>query len=77
MLSASERRVLEVFRQYLATPGQMVCFSGQQLTSYRSALKHLSEREFLVKEKFKGGYSLTRQGFSAMKNATAKDVAAD
>ena len=67
MLSTSERRVLVIFRQYLVSPGQMLCFNGPQLTKYKPALRQLSDKGFVVKEKFKGGYSLTNSGFAAMK----------
>jgi hypothetical protein len=67
MLSNPERRVLAVFRQYLVSPGQMLCFNGPQLASCKPALRHLSDKGFVVKEEFKGGYSLTCAGFAAMK----------
>jgi len=44
----------------------MLCFSGQDLERDRTALNGLSDKELLVKEKFKGGYSLTPAGFAAM-----------
>jgi len=45
----------------------MLCFYGPNLAKYKTALQHLTEKEFLVKEQFKGGYSLTQAGFAAMK----------
>jgi len=66
LLSTSEQRVLRTFRQYLITPGQMLCFSGPSLEQDKGALGLLSEKELLIKEKFKGGYSLTQAGFAAM-----------
>jgi DNA-binding transcriptional regulator of glucitol operon len=45
----------------------MLCFNGPQLTKYKPALRQLSDKGFVVKEKFKGGYSLTNSGFAAMK----------
>jgi predicted transcriptional regulator len=68
MFSASEQRVLRTFRQFLMTPGQMLCFSGPELKQYKNTLDALIDKEVLVKEKAKGGYSLTRTGFAAMNN---------
>lgn len=68
MLSPPEQRVLATFREFLMTPGRMLCFSGPNLASKKAALKMLTDKGLLVKEEFAGGYSLTRSGFSAMKN---------
>lgn len=68
MLSTSERRVLGTYREYLITPGQMLCFSGPDLERHRATLEQMSDKKLLVKEAFKGGYSLTQAGFSAMKD---------
>lgn len=67
MLTTSEQRVLQTFRKFLITPGQMLCFCGPTLKKHRSALKQLTDKEMLVKEQFEGGYSLTASGFAAMK----------
>ncbi len=45
----------------------MLCFHGPNLSKYRAALQQLTEKQFLVKEQFKGAYSLTHAGFAAMK----------
>ena len=66
MLSKTEQSVLKTFRQFLVTPGQMLCFYGPKLKEYKPALRLLSEKGFVVEETFKGGYSLTRAGFAAM-----------
>jgi hypothetical protein len=66
VLSDAEQRALRAFQQYQVTVGQMLCFHGPKLKTYRSALRQLTEKELLVKEKFKGGYSLTSAGFAAM-----------
>ena len=66
MLSKSERRVLLTFRQFLMSPGQMLCFCGPHLKDHKATLELLTEKQLLVKEKFKGGYSLTQSGFKAM-----------
>jgi hypothetical protein len=49
------------------TPGQMLCFSGSSLKQDEGILQLLTDKDLLVKEDFKGGYSLTRAGFAAMK----------
>lgn len=47
-------------------PGQMLCFSGPNLKQDKATLTDMTNKELLVKEGFKGGYSLTRTGFAAM-----------
>ncbi len=44
----------------------MLCFSGPNLEQDEATLDLLTERELLIKEKFKGGYSLTPAGFESM-----------
>jgi len=66
LLTTSEQRVLRIFRRFLMTPGQMLCFSGPSLKQDKAILEFLTDKELLVKEKFKGGYSLTQAGFAAM-----------
>jgi len=68
MLSKSERWVLGVYRQFLITPGQMLCFNRPNIRKHRTGFQRLAEKGFLVEEKFSGGYSLTRAGFTAMKS---------
>ena len=48
----------------------MLCFYDPNLRKYKAALQLLTEKELLVKEQFKGGYSLTPAGFAAMKECT-------
>ncbi len=67
MLSRAEQRALRAFRQFLVSPGEMLCFYGTDLEKHKAALQKLTEKELLVKERFKGGYSLTQAGFVAMK----------
>ena len=62
----SEQAVFATFRQYLMTPHRMLCFYGPNLEQNQAALKHLTELEMLVKESFKGAYSLTASGYAAM-----------
>ncbi len=71
MLTPSEKKALHTFRQYLITPGQMLCFYGPDLEKHKSALQQLTEKDFLVKENFNGAYSLTHAGFAAMKTCDA------
>ena len=49
-------------------PGQMLCFSGPSLEQNRATLQLMTDKELLVREKFKGGFSLTQTGFVAMKD---------
>lgn len=70
MLSKSEQRVLRTFDDFLVAPGEMLCFYGPDLERNRAALKTLAEKDLIVKERFKGGYSLTPEGFAVMKDAT-------
>ena len=66
MLSSSEERVLCTFRRLLMAPGQMLSFSGPNFNQNTAALERLTDKELLVKERFKDGYSLTQIGFAAM-----------
>ncbi len=68
LLSTSEQRVLRTFRRFLMNPGLMLCFSGPNLQLNQKTLELLADKELLVEEKFKGGYSLTQTGFAAMKD---------
>ena len=67
MFSQPEKRVFRKFRQFLMTPGQMLCFFGAELEKHRTALRTLTDKKLLDKEQFKGAYSLTQAGFEAMK----------
>jgi predicted transcriptional regulator len=69
MITASERDVLNVFRNYQITPGQLLCFSGSTLKKHQHALRRLVERNMVIKERFKGAYSLTQSGYHAMSHA--------
>ncbi len=71
-LSKKERNLLRIFRQFLMTPGKMLCLNAPQIKTYRTALNTLIEKDLLVKEKFKGGYSLTHDGFTVMKTVTSE-----
>ncbi len=67
-LSPAERAVLSVFRNYLMTPGKMLCLGSSDLSTYNEPLAQLADRGLIVAERFQGGYSLTDAGFAAMKN---------
>jgi hypothetical protein len=68
MLAESEQRVLRTFRRFLMTPNRMLCFDGASVEQNRAAFEVLIDKELLVRERFKGGYSLTRAGYAAMNN---------
>jgi hypothetical protein len=68
MLTVAERRVLDTYQQYLITPGQMLCFSGPNFERDEETLELMSDKNLLDREVFKGGYSLTKDGFTAMRN---------
>lgn len=72
LLSTSEQRVLRTFQRFLITPGKMLCFSGTNLKQNEATLEFLTDKELLVKEKFKGGYSLTQAGFAAMNDCEVR-----
>jgi hypothetical protein len=67
LLTASEKTTLRTFQQFRVTPGKMLCFFGPTLEKHRAALQRLTDSDLLVKEQFKGAYSLTHAGFEAMK----------
>ena len=66
-MSSSEKTVLRIFQQYLVSPGEMLCFFGPDLEKHKAAFEQLTKKQLLVKEQFKGAYSLTNAGFAALK----------
>lgn len=66
MLSRSEKTVLRTFKQHLVTPGKMLCFFGPNLEKHKAAFQQMTDNDLLVKETFKGAYSLTHAGYEAM-----------
>jgi hypothetical protein len=58
------------FRRFLMTPGHMLCFHGPNLKKHKDALQKLSDKGLVVKESFRGGYSLTRAGYAVMRGRT-------
>lgn len=71
MLSPSEQRVLEEFRHFLMTPGKMLCFSGPNLDRFAADLNRMVDKKLLVRESFKGAFSLTKAGYAVMKSSTS------
>jgi hypothetical protein len=46
----------------------MLCFFGPNLEKHKTALQQLIDKDFLVKEHFKGAYSMTHAGARAMRS---------
>jgi hypothetical protein len=67
-LSPTELGVLEIFRRFRMSPGQMLCFSRSDVEAFHMPLAQLATNGLLVAEKFHGGYSLTPAGYAAMKD---------
>lgn len=67
MLTQSEQKVMRTFREFCVLPGQMLCFSGTNLETHTPAINTLVDKNMLVRETFRGGFSLTRSGFAAMR----------
>ena len=65
-LSSTELSVLEIFRRFRMSPGQMLCFSRSDVEALQTPLTELANDGLLVAESFSGGYSLTPTGFAAM-----------
>jgi hypothetical protein len=68
-MTKPDQTVFDVFRSYLITPGQMLCFHGLELEKHGDSLRRLTADGLLNKERFAGGYSLTAAGFAAMQDA--------
>ena len=71
MFSKTDLAVFDVFRSYLVAPGEMLCFHGKWFDEHRESLRHLTAEKLLTKEQFKGGYSLTQNGFAALQDTAA------
>lgn len=65
-LSNDEIDVLDTFAKFLMPPDQMLCLSNAEIPATRRALEQLIGRGLLMPDDFKGGYSLTVEGFSVM-----------
>ena len=61
-----ERAILSVFREYLMTPGKMLCLSQLDRKIYGNSLANLVAKKLLVAERYSNGYSLTESGYMAM-----------
>ena len=66
MLSTPEQKVLLTFREYRMSPEQMLCFSGIDFEQKRAAINVLVDKKLLIRERFRGGFSLTMAGYKAM-----------
>ena len=62
----SDQSVLDVYRSYMISTGQMLCFHGPIMDKHRDSLRRLTADGLLIKERFAGGYSLTATGFAAV-----------
>ena len=65
-LSPDEVDVLETFAKFLMPPDQMLCLSNSDIPATKRALEQLIGRGLLTPNDFKGGYSLTVDGFNVM-----------
>lgn len=65
-LSPDEVDVLDTFAKFLMPPDQMLCLSNSEIPATKRALERLIGRGLLTPNDFKGGYSLTVDGFNAM-----------
>lgn len=65
-LSPDETDVLDTFAKFLMPPDQMLCLSNSDIPATRRALEQLIGRGLLTANDFKGGYSLTVDGFTVM-----------
>ena len=70
-LAKRERFILGVFREYLMTPGKMLCLSQLDRKFYGKSLANLVTKKLLIAECYKNGYSLTASGYQAMRDCQA------
>ncbi len=70
-LAKRERFILGVFREYLMTPGKMLCLSQLDREVYGKSLAKLVTKKLLIAECYKNGYSLTESGYKAMRDCHA------
>ena len=47
----------------------MLCFHGPTWDEHRDSLQELTEQGFVRKDRFRGGYTLTKAGFAAMQHS--------
>ncbi|MCC6510577.1 MAG: hypothetical protein IT423_15855 [Pirellulaceae bacterium] len=74
-LSHDEAAILDTFAKYLMPPEQMLCLTNTDSPSVRQALDRLVQRGWMTAQSFKGGYSLTVDGFNAMSQRRSKRTA--
>jgi hypothetical protein len=65
-LTPQERQVLDLFQNYLMTPGEMLCLGRADIVAFEVPLAQLTSKGLLVAENYQGGYALTEAGFAAM-----------
>jgi hypothetical protein len=65
-LLTTHETTLNVFRKYLVSTGEMLCFNGPNLEEHQVSLQQMTALGLLTKENVSGGYSLTKSGFAAM-----------
>ena len=65
-MQTAHESTLDVFRKYLVSTGEMLCFNGTNLEEHQDSLKQMTALGLLTKENVSGGYSLTKSGFTAM-----------
>ncbi len=67
-MSTSERLILESFRRFQAGPDEMLFLNPAdcklQPTPFKNAMQSLIRQSFVVKERPKSAYSLTRGGYN-------------
>jgi hypothetical protein len=68
-LQSPHETTLNVFRKYLVSTGEMLCFHGPNLEEHKDSLQQMTALGLLNKESVAGGYSLTKSGFTAMSNS--------
>jgi hypothetical protein len=75
-LSPDEVDVLDTFAKFLMPPDQMLCLSNSEIPATKRALEQLIGRGLLTPNDFKGGYSLTVDGFTIMQQLRAERTTA-
>lgn len=66
-MSDDESEVLSIFRSYRVTPNQMLFLNGEVDVRMRASMLRLIEKGFVVRDKPKHAYYLTKAGYQAVK----------
>ena len=66
MLTSSEKSLLSIFRRFLVRPGEMLCIDGPTQERHRRAINHLADQGLIIRERFRGAFTLTDAGFAVM-----------